>query len=326
MDKKPKDLHYKTATLASAKGTLQKWLEEVLNIKHLPEERHEKLGLNGDEGRVLLDPRHHQAVLCLTMSTYVQGTLQPIMGMTPGAPNWPIRQVEPPKLPGSKETEFLDGYLFLGVWKNHVVFLPTRSLGSQELEDHLAWLLRHHPHWPENSVVQLNDLSPQEYRQKKFKHVQVFKMESPLEAKQTEKKATTAHTRTIQFQPAGATWEGLKSFIGQLGGALPEDDLHLESFDPKDIHVKVEVTCRKKALERSGPVLDMLANSLRHVTTDVVRMKFDDGTELKGSELKTRHPIRVECSGNMPVPTQVDRAIHDYLQELIQKGTITADD
>jgi hypothetical protein len=327
MDKKTKELHYKSSKLTGAKGTLQKWLEEVVT-KHvpLPEKRLERLGLNSDEGRVFLDPRHHQAVLCLTMSTYVQGTLQPIMGMAPKAASWPIRQVHPPKLPDTEQTEFLDGYLFLGVWKNHVVFMPTRSLGSEELEDHLLWLLRHHPHWPEKAVVHLNDRSPEEYRQRKFKHVQVFKMESPLEAKPVKQKATTAKTQTIHFQPAGATWEGLKSFISQLGGTLPEDSLQLDSFDPNDIHVKVEVTCRKKALERSGPVLDMLANSLRHVTTDVVRMKFDDGTELKGSELKTRHPVRVECAGNMPVPTQVDRAIHDYLHELANKGTISTDE
>ncbi len=66
-----------------------------------------------------------------------------------------------------------------------------------------------------------------------------------------------------------------------------------------------------------------MANSLRHVTQDIVRVEFEDGTELKGSQLKTKHTIRIDWSGRMPVPTQVDKAIYDYLQELIEGGKIS---
>jgi hypothetical protein len=69
-----------------------------------------------------------------------------------------------------------------------------------------------------------------------------------------------------------------------------------------------------------------MANALRHVETDLVKFKFVDGTELKGSDLKTRKPFRMDCTGSMPVPQQVDKAIEAYLQELLDKGTITADE
>ena len=118
------------------------------------------------------------------------------------------------------------------------------------------------------------------------------------------------------------TMDGIRNFIAQLGGKLPEDFLGDEAFDPNDINVKLEVTCRKKGLERSGPFVDVLANSLRHVQTELVKFKFEDGTELKGTDLKTHRQVRLECSGNMPVPQQADKAIHDYLQELVSKGTI----
>ena len=331
MEKKQKDLHYKKAVLNGARGTLQKALEDALKHLPMPEKRLEMLGPNRDEGRVLLHPRHTHAVLCLTMSAYIKGTLQPIMGIAPKLSDWPIRQVEPPALPGTSETEFLDGYLYLGVWKNHVVFLPTRSCASEQLEDHLNWLLRQNPAWPEGALVSLNDRPPQAYRDKKFQHVRAFKLEAPLESKivqvgQPNEQETAVSTQSVKCQPGGPTWEGLRSVISQLGGNLPEDLLLDESFDPKDVQVTVQVTCRKRALDRSGPLLDVLANSLRHVTADVVEFTFDDGTKLRGADLKTRTSIRLECSGNMPVPTQVDKAMHDYLQDLIRKQTITADE
>jgi hypothetical protein len=108
MEKKTKELHYKRAMFHGANGTLQAALEEVFQAHPLPEARLQYLGLNNDEGRVMLDERHHQAVLCTTMTTYTKGTLQAIMGRAPQSRIWPIRQVAPPNLPGTAETEFLD--------------------------------------------------------------------------------------------------------------------------------------------------------------------------------------------------------------------------
>lgn len=326
MDKKAKDIHYKQAGLVGASGTLQHALEEA--VKHLPmsNDRLELLGVNANERRVLLHPRHHDAMLCLTMSSYVQGTQQPIVGIAPKHKDWPIHQVNPPQLAGADKTEFLDGYLYFGVWKNHVVFLPTRSCGSEQLEDHLNWLLRKCPHWPEKGLVSLNDRSPSEYRDKKFKHVQALKLDVPLNGQPTQQPIDGGRqatgSKTVQIPTVKATLEGIRNFVMQLGGKLPEDLLIEDTFDPNDMHVKLEVTCRKKGLERSGPLLDVLANSLRHIHTDLVRFKFEDGTELKGSDLKTQKQVRLECSGNMPVPTQVDKAMHIYLRELVDSGTI----
>lgn len=78
MDKEAKDIHYKEAGLAGASGTLQHALEEAVKHLPMPNDRLELLGLNVKEWRVLLHPRHHDAMLCLTMSSYVQGTQQSI--------------------------------------------------------------------------------------------------------------------------------------------------------------------------------------------------------------------------------------------------------
>lgn len=329
MEKKTKEIHYKHAGFTGPKVSidLQAAVEEALKHLSLPESRLETLGTNGDEARVLLDPRHHQAQLCVTMSSYVQGTQQPIVGISPKQKIWPIRQVAAPNLPGAAATEFLDGYLLFAVWKNHVVLMPTRSCGPEHLEDHLNWLLKKWPHWPDGAVVSLNDRSPQEYRDRKFHHVQAFKLNLPLNAGAGAASAAvpsegTASAKTMKFRPKGVTWDALTSFIGQFGGKLPEDLLFDNSFDSNDLNIKLEVTCKKRGLDRSGPVLDVLANSLRHVKEDVVRFTFDDGTELKGSDLKTHTSIRIECSGNMPVVQQVDKAMHDYLRELVERGTI----
>lgn len=336
MEKKNKELHYKRAVLHGVKDTLQHALDVVLKEHKLPLERLEHLGINGDEGRVIVHEHHHKAILCGTLTTYEKGALQPIMGIAPKSADWPIQLVQPPKLPGANETEFLDGYLFLGVWKNHVVFLPSRSCTSEHLEDYINWLLRKKPGWPEGALVSLDDRPPKEIRQKKFEHVKTVVFNTTLGSSVVEgqhptpegkpKEATTSSVKTIHFKPAGASWDALKNFIGMFGGKLPEDVLLDSNFDPNDVSVRVEVTCAKRKLEKAGPIMDVMANSLRHVETDLVKFKFEDGTELKGADLKTRKAFRMECTGSMPVSTQVDKAIETYLHELLEKGSITADE
>jgi len=336
MEKKSKELHYKRAVLHGTTDTLQHALEGVLKQHKLPHDRLESLGLNGDEGRVIVHEHHHAAILCATLTTYEKGALQPIMGITPKSADWPIKLVEPPKLAGSNETEFLDGYLFLGVWKNHVLFLPSRSCSSEHLENYLNWLLQKKTHWPQGAFVSLDDRPPKEVREKKFQHVQAMTFNTTLGSNIAEPQPTTVvaktkvttqtKVQTTQFRPNGASWDALKTFIGMFGGKFPEDIILENDFNPDDVSVKVEVSCAKRKMETAGPVMDVMANALRHVETNLVKFKFEDGTELKGIDLKTRKPFRMECHGSMPVPQQVDKAIETYLQELLDKGTITKDE
>jgi hypothetical protein len=152
-------------------------------------------------------------------------------------------------------------------------------------------------------------------------------MSTELDAKTKLRREKGATTKTVHFSPVGKKWEALKSLLTQIGGVLPEDAIQLDDdFDPKDIQVKLEISCHKKALEKAGPLLDVLANSLRHVESDVVCIKFDDGTILRGEELKTKMQVRLDCSGNMPVANHVDAAIVGYLQDLLQSGTITLEE
>jgi hypothetical protein len=336
MEKKVKEVHYKRAVLHGAKTTLQHALDAVLKEHKLPQDRLEKLGLNGDESRVMVHEHHHKAILCSTMTSFEKGALQPIMGIVPDSANWPIHLSKPAKMEGSKETEFLDGYLFLGVWKNHVIFLPSRSCTSENLEDYLNWLLRKKTHWPQGALVTLDDRPPKEIRDKKFKHVKTMTFNTTLGSRVVEteppadgakpKTFTQTTVKTVNFKPDGASWEALKNLIGIFGGKLPEDILLDSDFNPDDVNVKVEVSCAKRKLEKAGPIMDVMANALRHVETDVVKFQFEDGTELKGTDLKTRKKFTFDCTGSMPVPQQVDKAIEAYLQDLIEKGTVTVDE
>lgn len=314
-EKKSKELHYKRAVLHGVKGTLQHALEAVLKEHKLPHDRLERLGLNGDEARLIQHEHNHQAILCATMATYERGALQPIMGIAPTSTSWPIQLVQPPKLAGAKETEFLDGYLFLGVWKNHVVFLPTRSCASEQLEDYLNYLLKKKSHWPDGALVTLDDRPPQEVRSKSFQHVKALAFNTTLGGQVAQPPATApagqagsttkeqqATVQQFRFKPEGKTWDALQALIGMFGGHLPEDVLLDSDFDPDDVQVKLEVSCSKRKLEKAGPIMDVMANALRHVTTDLVRFKFEDGTELKGSDLKTHQSFRLDCTGSMPVP------------------------
>lgn len=173
-------------------------------------------------------------------------------------------------------------------------------------------------------MVSLNDRPPQALRDREFKRVQAFKLNAPLQIGYRQSGSEEATNHLLQIRPRGGAWDAIKDLIKQIGGDFPED-IVLDDLNPDDVHVTLQVTCRKRGLERSGPLLDILANSLRHVTSEVVQFEFDDGTKLKGTDLKTRTSIRVECAGNLPVPTEVDKAIHEYLMKLVDEEIIEAD-
>ncbi|MDB6032501.1 MAG: hypothetical protein JWM16_2839 [Verrucomicrobiales bacterium] len=302
MDRKNKEVHYKKAVIQNGKGNLQSYLEAALNEFPMPGFRVEWLGADSSEGRVMLDERHHSGMLCVTMTSHTRGALQAVMGIAEKANTWPIRQVKPPTLAGTEKTEFLDGYLFFGVWKNHVLVQPSRGCSIEALEEHLNHFLRLSAKWPVNAHVTIEDSAPQEYRNKGFTQVQAFKLDVPVQTRPVTTRIDKVRSDTVKFRPTGAAWEGLKAIIKQLGGKLPEDSLIDGSFGAEDVHIKVEVTRRKKALDTAGSFMDVLGNSLRHVTSDVVKIKFEDGTELKGSDLKTKKAVRIDCLGkHLPV-------------------------
>lgn len=330
MEKKYKELHFKRAVLHGTTQTLQELLEKQSKAVPLPDQRIEALGLNGSEARVILHYRHRSSVLCATMASFEKGALQPILGMKPDAPDWSIELSAPVSLPGATDTEFLDGYLFLGIWKNNVVFLPSRSCTSKDLEDHLNHILRE---IRDNLFLTLDDRPTREVREKSFENIRSLSVNTTLGAAtepvlghpngENHVETDSENVKTSRFRFVGQGIEGLKSIFESVGGKFPEDILTDGNFNPEDVTIKILVSCPKRKMEMAGPVMDVMANAFRHVETDVVKFKFQDGTQLSGTQLKSKKQIRIDCVGSMPVTTQVEQEIESYLRELIEQGTIT---
>lgn len=333
MDRRSKKLVYKIATGASPGSTLQKDLIAALALKPKAKSRLEKLGPHGDEARLINETRNHSSMLCGSLHRFTSGAAQVIISIDDEAKEWAIEQMVPPPTDKAKHREFVEGLLFFGIWKNHVILLQSMACRANQLEDYLNWLFnpptdaapRSEPREP----IMLNDLVPEKIRREPFTHVERITLSTGLESKVVEQPKTiktSTEVKAIKFKPTSEVWNGLKAIFKDLGSEIMDEiplDLALEK---DDVHVRLELYCSKKSMDTAGSVLNHLATSLRNVEESAYKIKFSDGRELKGEELKVSKSWQMECVNNVPVMTQLHKSMFEYLKELVDTGVVVEQD
>jgi hypothetical protein len=329
MDRRSKKLVYKIATGAKAGSTLQNDLIAALALRPKAKSRLEKLGPNGDEARLINETRTHSSVLCGSLHRFTSGAAQVIISIDDDAKEWAVEQMVPPPTETAKHREFIEGLLFFGIWKNHVILLQSMACRANQLEDYLNWLLNPPtegvPTSPAPEPIMLNDLVPQKIRKEPFTNVEKITLFTGLESEIVEEPTTvkkTTEVKGLKFKPTREMWTALKAIFKGLGSDLT-DEIPLESaLEKDDLRVRLELYCSKKSVVTAGPVMNMLATSLRHVEENLYKVRFADGRELDGKELKVSKQWQMDCVNNIPVMTQLHGCMFEYLKELIDTGVV----
>ena len=336
MEKKAKTLVYKIATGARPGSTLQEDLVAALRAKPMAKSRVEKLGINQDEARLINETRLHSTMFCGALQRFTAGAAQIIISIDEAATEWPIEQLLPPPTAKAKHREFIDGLLFFGIWKNHVVLLQSSACRASQFEDYLNWLFN-----PTHDVsgaseansgaasetrepIMLNDLVPGNIRAEPYENVEKITLLSGLESKIMAPRggASIADVRSRKFTPTKEVWKAIRGIFKQVGADVL-DEIPLDSaLNDSDIKVRLELFCSKKAAMTAGPVMNQLATSLRNVDEDVYKVQLSNGLELKGENLKVSKLWTMECANNVPVMQQLHRCMFDYLKELIDTGVV----
>jgi|SRR6266850_3396649 len=330
MNRETKKIVYKLAG-GTGSETLQSILRCALSKHRRPADRLEPLGKDGGEVRFINLSRQHKGVTLGIFHKVTKGAAQHVIDMQKAGDEWKIFPVTA-RSDKRPEGEFVEGTLFFGIWKNHVVLHQTMSCRAEQFEDYLTWLFGRDgggsdaggvtPFEGPTPLISLDDPIPRKVRNKDRQPVTSISIASGIESAPVGTKAKT-QTAAVQFTPHGDSWEGIKAIFKGIGTPIP-DELKLDNaLSEQDIRVRLELSCtKKKAESAAGEVLGKLGHALRHSPGDFYTVKLVDGTIIKGSEIKVESSVRVECADRLPTPESMFKAIMEYFEQLVENQTI----
>jgi hypothetical protein len=332
MTKQQKTLVYKLATGGGGQ-TLQAILGKALRHHSKPDKRVENLGADGAEVRFIAYTRNNHQALIGVFHKLTKGRAQEVIEMIKDGDEWPVHLVTA-KAAGKEAREFIEGTLFFGIWKNHVVVHQTSSCRADAFQEHLSWLLTRENAdatdggVPKSVLIGLGDPVPPSVRKKSKVPVRGITFGGCVATKvvRSSSKDVAVGDAKVSFQPTGRIWKALKEILVELKADVPEELLLDESLGPDDLKVFLKLSCSKKKAETTaGQLLGVLGHSLSHSDSEYT-VKLADNTEIKGDIMKVRKNFGVECVDHHPVHENIFRCIIEYMRALVEDETIVEDE
>ena len=326
-----KKLIYKLASGTNGK-TLQEELTQALWKYKKPNDRLEPMGADSKEVRFVNVRRvtHGMLIGLFHKLTYGSSQLVIKMGDSP-QDAWEVIPVKARANP-NEANEFIQGTLFFGVWKNHVILHQSNACRADQFQDHSSWLLNK---FLENAqdgpvtspLISLSDPIPPDLRRKSTTQAKKItfgtSIQSHLAPASHEKgKATTTTAGRALFTPSGPIWEALKMILKSHSASVP-DELLMDNSISEDIKVYIELrTTKAKAQDNAGVVLGTLGKALSHTDIDY-QVELSDGSKYGPKEMKVEKPFRIECIDRQPVPERMFASMFEWMQELVESGRVS---
>lgn len=336
MKKERKKLAYKLASGAGDGETLQSALTKALGMFPDAPSRVESLGLEGAEVRFINLTRTHQKMLLGGFHKLTKGRAQQVIEMAATKTEWPVTLVNA-TAPGKPPREFVEGTLYFGIWKDHVIMHQSSGCRANQLQGYLSWLLsRPAPGSPPDAatevrLVSLADPMPPELRKKSGLPVKKITFGSSLQtasagpprSNQAAGENQSATRTKFHFAPSGGVWDAVKSILRDINADVPEDLLLDNPLDKEDIRVALELSCsKKKSKSTAGEVLGALGHSLSHTDACNFTVELADGTRIKSKQMKVESHFGVECVEGQPVLESLFSSMVDYLRQLVECQTV----
>lgn len=334
MKSEPKKLTYKLATGCNGE-TLQKLIASALRRYQKPKMRLQPLGADGAEVRFIAYSRTNQGMLIGVFHKLTKGKAAQVIEMEDERDEWPVKMISAKASP-KDVSEFVEGTLFFGVWKNHVVLHQTNSCRAEGFEEHLSWLLSRKAEEETNGdgsppalLIALTDPLPPEVRKKSKVPVRKITLGGNVEAKLTgQPKAGANVTRTrAVFRPAGKIWEAIISIMNEVNAEIPDDIRLADALGKDDLRVSLELSCTKKNAESSaGEVLTVLGRALRNSDSVEYKVQLADNSEITPEKMKVQDTFGVECVNKLPVHESMFKRMLEYMTQLVERQTIIEDE
>lgn len=221
---------------------------------------------------------------------------------------------------GKRKREVLEGSLHFCIKGNNVIVAQTSAVRARMLENHLNWLLIEKAKvLTDDSAVQLAD-EPTTQAKKKYQKgggVKRTVIGSPMMLSEEVKKESTvgaksggqSSTKRIRLNPKA------QKIVQALVGDSWDENLFNE-MDDDNLQVIVEVKFNRKATEKEHRLLDQIASATRHMEDEDTKIFLEDGTEIKGDELKLTHTERITHLNGIPDLIELYDRMKDWMTQL----------
>lgn len=318
-----KRLHCKRAAfMQKDKGTLQtKLAAALLKLKTVGKRKQ----ISGDDDRYVRAIIYHRTygdMLFGILASYERGTHQLTVSDDDDAEMLSVAQVAPPKGADNKRQEFLEGTCYLGVSKNHVLLVGSRSLGARPTEHYLNWLLEQAGVLGQNNRLGLSDQIAQATRERiQASHVKELEIGTPFFDSRPDEGAVTPVKRGAAQKAFEYSGLGI-DLLRQVLGADKIDRMRLADAIDGNIEVTLKVRYKRKTTEKAHRVLDNIALAMRNLDAEDVNLKLVGGGTVSGNELKLSATLSVEARDGIPNPDALFEKMRDWLLSQIENQII----
>ncbi|TIH10816.1 hypothetical protein [Pseudomonas leptonychotis] len=339
-----KTIHYKRAVISGG-GNLQEILGRVFadgSPAHKVGQRKEIVSADTNSFRVVNHKRDYNGMLFCQMIYFEPGRSQAYITLNDEAESYALDALTNEALnninePAEREQhrkEFVDSFLYFGVFENHLVVLQSSALRSRELEAHLGWLIGSFGGVAVGTAIILQDQPSQETFERVARSpVKKIEVGSPVttaevvpEGERVALPAAAAEeeqgidARRVRFFPTGFAGDVIKAALGAdwFNRLDLEDDL-----DEANLKVSLEITYVRQTTKMGQQMLDNIATSLRHVDEADVRISLNGGGEIKGNDLKLSGPVSVSKLDNGLLDEGVlYHKMHGWLVSKLRQGDV----
>jgi hypothetical protein len=329
MENKNKTLHYKRAQFSQSGGILQQMLSEAMTQLPKALMRREDIDDSQEHYRLLNQTSTERGSLCGVIFSYHKGHSQVVTAVEEDATSLDIKKYAPPEIKKGARSEFIEGLLYFCCSGNHLVLLASAALQSKQFEDYLNWLLIDRltlldksnylliadPHKPDLTAG-INEVKSITFKSELGGQL-ISESEHPLSNRKAKK---------LSFRPEGKEWDAISAMLAGFGVNLPNVRVE-DGIYPQDIEVSLQIRCTKRRdrLEGATPFLDPIANAFRHHDKLPFELEFRDGSSVSGNDFKVSQIHSVACDEGIPDTTAVFKKMRNWLEQIIQNGTIISD-
>lgn len=329
-------ISYRRCVISPKNGqTLQQLVAAALSVKSKPADRLEPLNPQSTELRCI---GHHATLnrcLCGYLTAFERGASQPVIEDDPSAASLRLSMLAPAKK-GGVQQQFVPGVVYFAIHGNHVALVQSASLRAAGLEAHLSWLLKERTNQlPATSSFALSDEAQKATKEKiKRSHVKKIAFGQPMMAEvemqadqsfgvKSQKGGQKPAKSATKFRPAGPVMDMLKSYFNDEESF---EKLGLDGVFDGNLELWIEIrypSYKRSKGQDAVALMDMLGVALRDIEADQVKLELEDGSKVRGQELKISSTLEVEVHANkLPDEQKLWDSMGQWLTSQLENGVV----
>lgn len=300
------------------KPLLQAKLSECLATMKTVGARKEVLGEDGRYVRALIYHRSYAGMLFGVLASYEIGTHQLAVVDDDEAEMLTVAQVAPAISQDNKRQEFLEGVCYFGVFRNHMVLVPSRALGVKPAEQYCNWLLQRAGQLAPDNRLGLSDQISQATKEKiRASHVKQVEIGTPLLSPSASPLFAQPSADITAVEYSGLGIDILRQLLGSK-----MDGMQLADAIDGNIEVTLKVRYKRTTTDKAHKVMDNIALAVRNLDEDEVKLTLASGGTVQGNDLKLSAPISVQARDGIPDPDQLFEKMRSWLMQQIEHHII----